>query len=175
MTGRPEVSPPTGAGAEWKSVVAEASALIEAKDEAAEAAAERQRPKGEGLRLGLTAVALVAVLAWNAWVWTRPPADAVEVDERVNLAWLVADLAEAVEDFREAEGRLPTEAELGDELDADVTYSVSGAEYSVTATGDEGMVRYDGAQALEEWVALQASGSGRPAAAGDGSGAEGGA
>ncbi len=143
----------------WESAVAEASAHVEQRGAAAQAAAERQKPKAEGPRIAATVVALVAVIAWNGFVWTRPLEPAPVPVERVNLAWLVADVADEVEDFRAEEGRLPTEEEMAALVaDDDVTYRRRGEGFEITGTGDGATVRYDGSIPVTEWVAVHATG-----------------
>ena len=149
---------------DWNDAIAQAEEHVEERGHAAEEAAARQRPKAEGPMIAAALVALVAVSIWNVRSFSKPPTD-IPVDEEVHLAWFVADAVEAIQDFQEDEGRLPSDAEATDLLEEDITYSSVGEVFTITVVGEDGMsVSYESSTPLRDWLTYQAEATegGRP-------------
>lgn len=139
----------------WNDALSEASQHVSARYAAEEEAAEKQKPKSQGPKLAVVTVLFLAVVAWDFRAWVAPPEPMPAAQERENLAWVVADAVESVEDFWVDEGRLPTPADAVDLLGEDITYVVAGDGFSITVEGDGERMTYDGSLSLEEWIASQ--------------------
>ncbi len=98
-------------------------------------------------------VVLAAVLVGDVWVLTRTPDPLPGRELEIDLRWLVADVVEAVEDFRAAEGRLPASSDLLDLPEEDIVYERRDDGYVVLAEGDGVHLEFDGNVPLAEWVA----------------------
>ncbi len=140
---------------EWVDAVSEASDHVQERKTAAEEAAERAKPKASGLALAVASAILASVVAWDAYVLTRPPEGLPPAEQEVDLAWLVVDAVDLIESYREDEGRLPTAADLSDLLDEEVSYTTQGDRYFVVAVSDEVRVEYDSSLSIEEWIAAR--------------------
>lgn len=138
---------------DWSNVVSEASQHVQARAAAIEEAADQQRGAPRGAVLAVVGVLLAVVLAWDVYVFTRPPELPAPAVEAENLRYFVADAVDVVEDFRAEQGRLPTRAELGDLLDPEITYETRGNGFVVGAEGEGVSVEYDSRMPLSEWIA----------------------
>jgi len=137
----------------WTQAVAEAEQLVDERAEAEARARESHRPRSRGPVVVLLSVMLVVCLAGNVWLLLEPVTLPEPVAESENLLWSVVDAAEAVEDFRIENGRLPSSAEIGPELGADVDYERIEREYRVSVAGIETSMSYASSVPLEAWIA----------------------
>lgn len=144
---------------DWNQAIAQATEHVEERSHAAEEAATRQRPRSEGPLIAVASVALTLVIMWNVRVLSAPPKD-IPIQEEVHLAWFVADAAEAIQDFRADEGRLPTAAEAAEITEDDVTYSLVDDTYLLSIDGAEGVnVTYESTTPLVDWLRIHTAGS----------------
>lgn len=155
MSGGTRGSPPAGSGPGWTETVAEATRHVDARREAEAVASERQKPRTSRARLVATLAALVAVVAWNVVRWTAAVDPLPVAQERMNLAWMVVDVVESIEDFRAEQGRLPNAIEVAQTADEDVEYALTDGGYRVTVHGDGGSISYDGGGDVDQWMATQ--------------------
>lgn len=139
-------------GNEWEQVVSEATEHVRARGDAAAAAAQKQKPKSQAPKIVVLTVLLVGAIGANVWQWTRTPPPMEASEERIHMAWAAVDLAQAVDDFRADEGRLPTAEEIADVIDDDVVYQPLGDGYSITVTGEGGSITFDGTGDVEAWA-----------------------
>ena len=137
----------------WSDAVSAAFRHVEEREVAEEEAAERARPKRSGAWVVVALVVLVAVLVGDVWVLTRTSDPLPAWQQETDLRWLVADVVEAVEDFRSAEGRLPAPSDLLDLPEEDIVYELRDGGYVVLAEGDGVHLEFDGNVPLGEWVA----------------------
>ncbi len=140
---------------ELSDAVSKASEHVRERKAASEEAAERAKPKSSGPRLALAMVVLAAVVAWDAYVLTRPPEGLPPAEQEVDLGWLVVDAVELIESYREDEGRLPTAVELRDLLDEAVSYRAQGGRYFLVVQSDDVRVEYDDSVSIDEWLAAR--------------------
>ena len=136
----------------WSDAVSAASRHLQEREVAEEEAAERAKPKRNAAWVVVALVVLVAVLVGDVWVLTRIPDPPPAKQQEADLHWLVADVVEAVEDFRSAEGRLPAPSDL-DLPEGDIVYELRDGGYVVLAEGDGVHLEFDGNVPLAEWVA----------------------
>lgn len=139
-------------GGDWEQVVSEATEHVRARGDAVAAASAKQRPKSQGPKIAALSVLLVAALGANVWQWTRTPEPMPAAEETRHMAWAVVDVAQAVEDFRADEGRLPSAQDLAHVLHEDVVYQVVGDTYSVTVNGDSGSLTFHGSEDVDTWA-----------------------
>jgi hypothetical protein len=139
-------------GNDWEQVVSEATEHVRVRGSAVAAASEKQKPKSQAPKIAVLSVLLVAAIGVNVWQWTRRPAPMPAAEEATNMAWSIVDVAQAVEDFRADEGRLPSADDIAPLLNEDVTYQVVGTSYSVTVSGDSGSLTFDGSTDVEAWA-----------------------
>ena len=144
--------PETPPGSDWADAVTAANEHVTARSEAANEVSARNRARTHGPRIAIALVVLVSALAWDAWLWTRSPAGAALQNEVAQLAWLVADAVETVEDHRAEDGALPEASELADLLTGDVLYQPRDEGFSVSVDGADTRVTWDGALPLHEWL-----------------------
>ena len=123
------------------------------------ASGKRQKPKSRTPILVGALALLVVVGAWNVWALTRPPEGLPPEIVADGLRYTVQLAAEAVEDFRADQGRLPSAEEVADYLDDFVVYVVTSDGFAVTAMDGEVQVTYDGSVPLEAWMAETGGGS----------------
>jgi hypothetical protein len=138
----------------WVEAVGDAAKHVTARDEAMAEAARRQRPQLHSPRLLVAAVVLIGVLCADIWLWTRDQPTEAAAQEREQLAWLVVDAVDAIEDFRAEEGRLPDADESFADLGEDVRYERTATGFAVTVEGDGPPLTFDGTLPIERWVAV---------------------
>jgi hypothetical protein len=143
-----------GAPQGWSNVVSEASRHVKERRAAIEEAQERQKPKSRAPILAAVVAVLVAVVAWDVYVFTRPPELPTPEREAANLRWFVGDAVNLIEDYRAETGRLPTRADLGDLLDDEIVYEIQGEGYVVIMEGERASVEYESGVPLEDWMAF---------------------
>ncbi|GMV07060.1 MAG: hypothetical protein AMXMBFR53_33350 [Gemmatimonadota bacterium] len=141
----------------YSDLVSDVLTDVDKREAAARAAAGPRNPR---LRVwGAAALALVfaGLVGMNFWLLTRPPEGLPPAAQEVDLRYIVAGVADVVEDFREANGRLPTPGEMEDYLadDDEVRYEVSGEHFRVTAQAEGVEVTYDGSVPLAEWLSIR--------------------
>lgn len=146
-------------GKDWSGAVDEVLDTVAEHEAAIEEAEERQRPKSRTPMLVGALTLLVLVGVWNAWVLTRPPESLPPEVVSDGLRYTVQMAAEAIQDFRAEQGRLPSAAEVADYLDDFVVYVVTIDGFAVTAMDGEVQVTYDGSVPLEVWMAETGGGS----------------
>lgn len=144
---------PTSPKTDWSDAVSAASRHVRDRTAAIEEAAERQKPKSRAPILAAVGVIFVAVLGWNVYVLAQPPELPGPAEEALHLRYFVGDAVNLIEDFRAEEGRLPTRADLGDLLDAEIRYDAGEGGYVVGLEGEQVSVEYDGSVPLDAWVA----------------------
>ncbi len=149
--------PETPPANDWADAVTAANQHVAARSEAADQVSARNRSKAHAPRIALAVVVLVAALVWDAWLWTRPGAGTALQSEGIQLAWLVADAVETVEDHRAADGALPRPGEVADLLTDQVVYEPRDEGFSVTVRGAVTSLTWDGALPLDEWLRTHAA------------------
>ncbi len=146
-------------GKDWSGAVDDVLEKVAEHEVAVEEVEERQKPKSRTPILVGALVLLVVVGAWNAWVLTRPPEGLPPEVVSDGLRYTVQMAAEAVQDFRAEQGRLPSSEEVADYLDDFVVYVVTSDGFAITAFDGEVQVTYDGSVPLEAWMADTGGGS----------------
>ena len=150
-------SQPPKHDASWHATISQAADHVdEGHSQLADVQARRERAEGESrIRryvLMLLPV-LVGVVAWNVWAFTRPPDVPPDGDIALALRETAGALAQEALAMAAQQGRLPTPAELADQLDNELTYELRGEGFVVTNTDGVIQVRYDGSRPVDEWVA----------------------
>lgn len=141
----------------WHATISEATDHVdEGEVQLADVQTRREQAVGESrIRryVLLLLPVLLAVVAWNVWMFTRPPEAPPDADIGLALRETAGALAREVLALTAQQGRLPTPAEVGDELDDELTYELSGEGFVVTNTDGVLQVRYDGSRPVDDWVA----------------------
>lgn len=141
----------------WHATISQAADHVDEGDsQLADVQARLERAEGESRTrryLLLLLPVLVAVVAWNAWAFTRPPDVPPDAEIALALRETAGAVAKEALALAAQQGRLPTRAELGDELDDQLTYEVHGEGFVVTNTDGVIQVRYDGSRPVDDWVA----------------------
>lgn len=152
MTSQPPKQDPN-----WHATISKAADHVDEGDsQLADVQARRERAEGESRTrryLLLLLPVLAAVAAWNAWAFTRPPDVPPDADIGLALRETAGALAREALALAARQGRLPPPAELGEELDDELTYELVGEGFVVTNTDGVIQVRYDGSRPVDDWVA----------------------
>lgn len=130
---------------------------VDKRETAARAAAGPSNPRLRAWGAAALALALAGLVGTNLWLLTRPPEGLPPAAQEVDLRYIVAGVVDVVEDLREANGRLPTPAEMEDYLadDDEVRYEVSGERFRVTVQAEGVEVTYDGSVPLADWLSMR--------------------
>lgn len=145
---------PKGQGYDLSKAVSQATEHVQDRQSAFEEAAEQQKPKSSGTLLAVAGVVFLGVLAWDAYVLTRPPEVPSAAVQEEHLRFFVSDAVDLIEQFSAEQGRLPTRADLGDLLDEEISYEVRGEGFVVGMEGEGVSVEYDSRQTLADWMAF---------------------
>ena len=138
---------------QWNEALSDAAAHVVERASAQAQVKEKAKPRPRGPILAGLSFLLVLVAGWDVYVLTRPPEGLPASEQEVDLRWTVAEVVEAVEDFREVEGRLPTGSELVEITDEEeVSYTVEGERFRVGLEVDGVRVEYDGSISLDAWT-----------------------
>lgn len=140
---------------DWRQAVSEATDHVQDRVVAGKAAAEKQRPKGQGAKILFALLMLLGVLTWDVRQLTIEP-EIPEIDERAHLAWFIADGVDLIEDFRFEQGRLPTTAEASAFLEDDMAYDEMDGEFQISIEGDGIVLEYDSEESFQEWMIVHA-------------------
>lgn len=145
---------PNAQGRDGEEAVSDAVEHVEEGQSALDEARARDGRPGSSWAFALIVgvLLLAAVAAWNVWSFSRPPRTPPDAEVAFALRETAGALAEEILAIRDAEGRLPTAAELADQLDEQLSYEPSGDSFVVTNTDGVLRVTYDGSRPVAEWV-----------------------
>lgn len=138
---------------EWAHAVSEAARHAQARTDAQAVAERSHGPISRRVLTAAAATVLAVLIGANAWLALQPATRADPMFyARENRAWTIADAADAIDDFRLANGRLPTPDEVADDIGTAVRYRPGADGYVVTVSFEGGSIEYDSSIPLEDWL-----------------------